>query len=697
VIVAAVLNSDLLAEIYANLDDGTVGWICAFADDPSKGDWSGRIYANKPSQAQVINAAATTQNTYFCVAALKASGAQISRKKICFERLCVLLADDADPNEITNCSWAIETSPGSFQVGILLDADDPDTRDLDLIDALMSAMAARNLVQVDKSGNTATRYGRLCGGLNTKPRPSGHWAVRMHTYAPSVRWTLEDAAASFGIDLTPLRGAVKQVAERKASGEVVKKESTAGQALMGLLAPLPERGYHSNLISIASHYVASGMFPGAVRNALQNLLLTVKEKTPPHLWNSYQSNRWQERFDDIDRIVDSAVEKFTPVERKRSDITITLKNALVEPERPDMVLPFMDWLELSQHDPQPAQWVVEGWLPRGTVTLLSANGGVGKSNLALQLAFDVHKGNAFFGMPTQPCKVLIVSGEDQAQTVHYRMANICQANGVALHTLRNEIIVFDMTQVDCVLWRDGAPTERLGWLGREVLKHKPGLVIIDNASDVYADNENERAMVRGFMRALNLIGQTGMCAILLLAHVDKASVRVGAGMDSNTMFSGSTAWNNSARSRWAMYKDDAMVVLRHEKSNFGMLQTPIELEFNAAGHVFVPFGTTPGSAFAAKMVRKSQQHDILQMIESANQSNINMSMQVSARNNVYRQLSDDPAFPARLERRTFFSMLRELKDLGYLREESYRLSNRSQGQRVVLTDAGRAHLAGGSV
>jgi hypothetical protein len=194
------------------------------------------------------------------------------------------------------------------------------------------------------------------------------------------------------------------------------------------------------------------------------------------------------------------------------------------------------------------------------------------------------------------------------------------------------------------------------------------------------------------MRALNLIAHVTGAAVLLLAHVDKASVRSGAGIDSMTTFSGSTAWNNSARSRWAMYRDEQTIVLRHEKCNLGPLQDQIELEFDSISKTFKPFGTIPGSAFASKMMRNAQRDAIIKLIEKANKAEINLSMNVSARNNVFRQLSDDPDFPPRMERRVFFGLLRELKDTGLVREEPYRLANRTTGQRVVLTDAGRAHM-----
>ena len=191
---------------------------------------------------------------------------------------------------------------------------------------------------------------------------------------------------------------------------------------------------------------------------------------------------------------------------------------------------------------------------------------------------------------------------------------------------------------------------------------------------------------------MNLIANVARASVLLLAHVDKASVRSGAGMDSMTTFSGSTAWNNSARSRWAMYRDDQVVVLRHEKCNLGPLQEELQLEFDAASRTFKRYGTIPGSAFAARMVRQSQREAILQMISKALERGVNLSMKPRASNNVYLMLEQDPDYPARLDRKGFFVHLRDLEAEALIKEEKYRLPNRSDGMRLVLTDAGRAQL-----
>lgn len=54
-----------------------------------------------------------------------------------------------------------------------------------------------------------------------------------------------------------------------------------------------------------------------------------------------------------------------------------------------------------------------------------------------------------------------------------------------------------------------------------------GLIVFDNASDAFAGNENDRTQVRAFIRMLNKVAVEEDCAVLLLAHIDKAGAKQG--------------------------------------------------------------------------------------------------------------------------------------------------------------------------
>lgn len=697
--VQAMTNSDFLAEVYGELSSGTHGWVCSFRADPSNAPplvWAGRSYKGMPAQAATIDKA-DQDNTYYCTAVLTATAdGEIVRRKEAFVRLAVVVLDDVQLDDIQGFSYAIQTSPGKFQIGIFLDGEDTDTRNRPLIDRLMQVLATRGFIKADKSGNNAVRYVRLPVGRNTKPRAAGEWEVKLERWNPSVRWSLEDACAAIGIDLDSIRATAQlpTPSSTTTSGTGVH----AGEMVMGITDPNPaNRAYHDSITRLAASLVAGGMFPGAAVEFLYSLMDESRPGDPAEL------SRWQSRRAEIPRAVKSA-EKFAPEERQPPKITVNLSMPSGSPDEPETeaapvssdLVP-MDWTQLKHTKPEPAHWRYEGWLPEGTVTLLAANGGVGKSNVSLQLGVAMAHGASLFDIPTTESRVLILSGEDEARTVHFRVANICADMGVDISDLAGRMAVYDLTKVDCVLWKDGAPTDRMQWLADVVVSMRANVVIIDNASDVFAANENDRTEVRGFMRCLNLIAGETRAAVMLLAHVDKASARAGAGLDTNTTFSGSTAWNNSARSRWAMVRDGQAVVMRHEKCNFGALQEELRLEFDNEAKVFKKFGTIPGQAAAAALVRNTQRAVILKLIGRHAAEGVNLSMKANApTTNIYNVLAQDDEFPNGLKRHEFFQIMRDFERERLVGSEPYKKANRTTGQRVVLTDAGQARVAIGS-
>ena len=146
-----------------------------------------------------------------------------------------------------------------------------------------------------------------------------------------------------------------------------------------------------------------------------------------------------------------------------------------------------------------------------------------------------------------------------------------------------------------------------------------------------------------------------------------------------------------------MVRDGQAVVLRHEKCNLGPLQEEIRVEFDQEAKVFKRFGTIPGQAAAAALVRNTQRAAILKMIGQAADAGGNLSMNSNAPgSNIYNVLSKDMDYPHGLQRRDFFTILRDLEREQLIGIEMYRKANRTMGQRVVLSEAGKARVAIGS-
>src|SRR2546423_11424493 len=67
------------------------------------------------------------------------------------------------------------------------------------------------------------------------------------------------------------------------------------------------------------------------------------------------------------------------------------------------------------------EWVVRDWIPAKTVTLLSGDGAVGKSTLALQLGTARALGRDWIGTVPTTGRTLYLSAEDDADELHRRL------------------------------------------------------------------------------------------------------------------------------------------------------------------------------------------------------------------------------------------------------------------------------------
>jgi RecA-family ATPase len=85
----------------------------------------------------------------------------------------------------------------------------------------------------------------------------------------------------------------------------------------------------------------------------------------------------------------------------------------------------------------PRRWIIENYIPARTVTLLYADGGVGKSYLKLQLAVARALGREWIGLMPEPGKTLVFSTEDDIDEMHRRIESILPFYGAGMAELRD--------------------------------------------------------------------------------------------------------------------------------------------------------------------------------------------------------------------------------------------------------------------
>jgi RecA-family ATPase len=153
------------------------------------------------------------------------------------------------------------------------------------------------------------------------------------------------------------------------------------------------------------------------------------------------------------------------------------------------------------------------------------------------------------------------------------------------------------------LWKPGRPDNNCDTntdnvasflLEKQVEAQRPVLLVLDTAADLFPGNEIIRAQVRQFVGMLRGLAIRHKMAVVLLFHPSQSGMKSGSGT------SGSTAWNNSCRSRLyferiiehqrddgAGYEPDPDArVLRVMKSNYGRTGGEIVVRWQEG--VFVP-------------------------------------------------------------------------------------------------------------
>ncbi len=217
--------------------------------------------------------------------------------------------------------------------------------------------------------------------------------------------------------------------------------------------------------------------------------------------------------------------------------------------------------------------LVDPLLPRGESTVICADGGSGKSMLALAIGISVATGHEVAGLfkTFEKYPVLYLDWETTEQEVNSRLGQLCQGLRIPVP---NIIHYLSMSR---------GLADDVRTLQVEIEKRKIGFLIVDSIAPACgAEPESADSVIR-VMNALKSLP----CTRLIIAHVSKAS----ADQNSPSRPYGSVFLWNLARSVWEVKKasdedDDALPLgLFHRKSNYGKLHAPIGIRFE-----FNPWG-----------------------------------------------------------------------------------------------------------
>ncbi len=399
--------------------------------------------------------------------------------------------------------------------------------------------------------------------------------------------------------------------QRKAQSELRKIEGKLAQAKRdeGLEAQF-DRALGQRTTAMAAARVKAVAGITAIRDELmtekQGLIESLAGPNPTPAALRRAEQKAAELLGDRTERVDAALRRATFLTPTTGDAVAEHRSNLDDlwAEHDDAAHTGSSW-ERYRRETRPVEWILDGWIPKGTVTILAGAGGVGKSRLVLQLAMGVSVRQSAWGVPPLPLRTkgkgvrvrtlkhrrtrrplltCIVNAEDSQDIAAWRIRQIAKtfdkiraddrepeittATNNGLGGLADGLGRVDFYQARGALWgpRKGGSEHietagELTALGQQVRDYCEqmgvGLLVLDPLANLYSSSENSRAHVAAFLRSWGAWAQRNNVAVLLIAHPPKS------GAD----FSGSSSWAGAARAgmtmrmRWVMLEDGQYTAL----------------------------------------------------------------------------------------------------------------------------------------
>lgn len=240
------------------------------------------------------------------------------------------------------------------------------------------------------------------------------------------------------------------------------------------------------------------------------------------------------------------------------------------------------FISLESIEEMPVSWVVDGYIPAGSITVLAGGGGSGKTFTMCNVLAGVSAGTRTIfdagrtpaDIAREPSNVVFFSGEDSLSHVLKRRLRDAGANLERVFTVSPASDLFPSIRFG---------SEALAWA---VETYRPALVAFDPVQS-FVDPGTElcsRSDVRAQFAPLIALGERYGTAFLVLMHCNK-----GTGYGRTRAADSSDFWD-SARSFLMCGQDNGEIRLSQEKCSYGRLRPTVLCEIKGGRLVFT--GTT---------------------------------------------------------------------------------------------------------
>lgn len=226
-------------------------------------------------------------------------------------------------------------------------------------------------------------------------------------------------------------------------------------------------------------------------------------------------------------------------------------------------------VSMADVQPKPIEWLIPGWIPKGKITLIGADGGTGKTFLWCHIVACLSAGKPCFfedpiefsSNPRKPMKFLVLSSEDELEEV---LSERLISNGANM----SNILSVPYTDPNFEYMKFNSET-----LKNTILEHRPDGCIFDPLQSFLPPNVNMgyRNQMRDALNPLVALGTETGTTMIIVMHTNKMSDRSGRGRfaDSSDIF-------DIARSAFLLGKTkNGSLYLDHAKSNYAPLNKTV--------------------------------------------------------------------------------------------------------------------------
>lgn len=253
--------------------------------------------------------------------------------------------------------------------------------------------------------------------------------------------------------------------------------------------------------------------------------------------------------------------------------------------------------------PVPAmRWLATNRIPAGDVTILSGDGGGGKTTVALQLAVAVEQRlGDWLGTVTESGPVIFFSGEEPDDEMRRRLCRIARKRNIEPADIEGLHFHF-ADPAACLLGISRpngpmVPTPLFEALRAAALDIRPVLIVVDSIAATFGGNQNDRVHARSFVGMFRTLARQLDCAILLLDHPSLSGITSGTGRG------GSMDWQNATRARLHLETVESADgstarVLEVKKTNYGPCGEKVRLQWEQGCFVLEGTASAPHQAAA---------------------------------------------------------------------------------------------------